>query len=227
MRAHNVNRIGRTAAILSAFFALLYSVFQLLTVFKVIPHPDELFWLFLPSLFLAPSFLISIISLHYSTGAGRKIFTAIAVAFAVIYSAFVVIVYFTQLAIVIPQIQAKAIDETHLLAFTDKSFMVAVDCMGYTFMNASTFAAAFAFRNEKSKWLYRSLLWNGLLTPVMVAAFFMLPFFYVGGLWIITFPTAMINAAKWFGKDAVRTGKKTIQQMPNLIIQKAVKHELQ
>ena len=166
MRAHNVNRIGRTAAILSAFFALLYSVFQLLTVFKVIPHPDELFWLFLPSLFLAPSFLISIISLHYSTGAGRKIFTAIAVAFAVIYSAFVVIVYFTQLAIVIPQIQAKAIDENHLLAFTDKSFMVAVDCMGYTFMNASTFAAAFAFRNEKSKWLYRSLLWNGLLTPV-------------------------------------------------------------
>jgi hypothetical protein len=52
---NNAGRIGKYAAAFSVVLAITYSVFQLLAVFKVIPHPHELFWLFLPSLLLAVS----------------------------------------------------------------------------------------------------------------------------------------------------------------------------
>src|SRR4051794_33254184 len=98
----NVKRIGKPAALLSAVFAIIYSVFQLLAAFKIIEHPHELFWLFLPSLILAFTFLITVICLHFLVNEENKIFAAIASAFAILYCAFGTIVYFTQLAVVIP-----------------------------------------------------------------------------------------------------------------------------
>jgi len=66
MKASSVGRIGNTAALLAAIFALIYSVFALLAVFKIIPHPYDLFWQFLPSLLLGFAFVVTIICLHYS-----------------------------------------------------------------------------------------------------------------------------------------------------------------
>lgn len=200
MKFDAVKKLGKPAAILSAVFAIAYSVFQLLALFKVIPHPHELFWLFLPSLLLAFTFLITIICLHYSVNDEHKIYTAIAVAFGILYCAFVSIVYFTQLVVVIPALLQNRIDESHVLAFSGKSFFVAVDCIGYATMNAATFFAAFAFQKDRqNKWLYRSLLLNGFQTPIVILAFFFPAFMFVGALWMITLPMAMINAARLFG----------------------------
>ena len=74
---------------------------------------------------------------------------------------------------------------------------MAVDCLGYFFMSFSTLFTAFAFQKE-SKWLYRGLLYNGSLLPVLILAFFYPVFYYAGAIWMITFPLAMINAAKIF-----------------------------
>jgi hypothetical protein len=153
----------------------------------------------------------------------KKIYTAIAAAFALLYCAFVGLVYFTQLGVVIPLLEQNRIDETHLLAFTERSFLVAVDCIGYAAMNAATLSAAFAFRHEKkNRWLYRSLLYNGLQTPVVIAAFFITPLMYVGALWMITLPMAMINAARMFAQDAkqhttffVSPTNKVLQKEPS------------
>lgn len=197
----NVKNIGKWSSILAAVFGGIYSIFQLLAVSGIIPHPHELFWLFLPSLLLAPCFMISILCLHFAVNEEYKIYTAIATLFAVLYCGFVSIVYFTQLSVVIPALMSGKMHETHVLAFSGQSFLVAVDCIGYTAMNAAALFAAFAFKHAQSKWLYRGLLYTGLLTPVMVAAFFVQPFYYVGGLWIITFPIAMVNAARFFSHD--------------------------
>jgi len=79
---------------------------------------------------------------------------------------------------------------------------MSVDCLGYFFMSFSTFFAAFAFRNNnRNKWLYRGLLWNGLLMPILVLAFFYPAFYYAGAVWMITFPLSMINAVKYFQKQ--------------------------
>ena len=166
---------------------------------KIIPHPQDLFWLFLPSLFLAPVFLIAMICLHYSADNRLQLWTAIGAAFAVLYCADVTMVYFTQLTVVVPAQLKGQINEKEVLLFDRKTFLMAVDCLGYFFMSLSTFFAAFAFK--KSKWLYRGLLWNGALMPVLVLAFFYPVFYYAGAVWMITFPLAMINAGKFFSRD--------------------------
>jgi hypothetical protein len=198
---HNsTNKIGFGAAVLSAFFGLAYSVPQLLSTAKVLPHPQDLFWLFLPSLFLAPVFLIAMICLHYAAAASLRIWTAIGMSFAVLYCADVTMVYFTQLTVVIPAELRGDLHEKQVLLFEKQTFLTAVDCLGYFFMSISTFFAAFAFKN--SKWLYRGLLWNGALMPILVIAFFYPVFYYIGAVWMITFPMAMINAATFFKRDS-------------------------
>ncbi|CAN5357166.1 hypothetical protein BH09BAC6_BH09BAC6_03660 [soil metagenome] len=191
------NRIGFWSAILSLIFAIGYSIPQLLSTFGAIPHPQDLFWLFLPSLFLAPAFLVTMICLHYRAPEGLKIWTAIGWSFAALYAIAVSSVYFTQLTVVLPAQTAGKIDENHILIFGPKTFLMAIDCLGYFFMSLSTFFAAYAFPRVH-KWLYRGLLWNGLLIPVLILAFFFPWFYYIGALWMITFPLAMINAARLF-----------------------------
>jgi len=191
-----VGKIGYWSAILSTIFAIGYSVPQIFSTLKLIPHPQDLVWLFVPSLFLAPAFLIAIICLHYYSDENLKIWTALGVAFALLYAGDISLVYFTQLTVIIPQLLKNEITETHVLAFHSKSFLMAVDCLGYFFMSLSTFFAAFAFSNVK--WLFRGLLYNGLLLPVLVLAFFYPVFYYVGALWMITFPVAMLNTARLF-----------------------------
>ena len=194
-----LNSIGRWSAILAAGFGIAYSVFQIFSELRMIPHPQDMFWLFAPSLPLAPSFLIAMICLHYYVEPNIKLFTAISVAFAVLYCADVSLVYFTQLTVVLPAQLSNQINEKQVLLFDRRTFLMAVDCLGYFFMSLSTLFAAFAFANDqRNKWLYRGLLFNGLLLPVLILAFFFPVFYYVGALWIITFPVAMIKVAKLF-----------------------------
>jgi hypothetical protein len=202
MNTVSINKIGFWSAGMSLFFALGYSIPQVLSAMKIISHPQDLFWLFLPSLFLAPAFLIVMICLNFSVVSRLKIWTAIARDFAVIYCTLVTLVYFSQLAVVLPQQYKGTLDEKYVLLFEPKTFLTAVDCLGYFFMSFSTFFAAFAFR--KIKWLYRGLLWNGALMPVLVLAFFYPVFYYAGAVWMVTFPLAMINAAKFFKTSQTR-----------------------
>ena len=175
---------------------------------------------------MAFAFVVTIICLHYSASRERKIYTAIASAFAIVYCTAVTIVYFTELAVVIPQLVRHKISDEHLLAFKDGSFMVAVDCIGYAIMSLSTLFAAFAFKNvEGNRWLYRSLLYNGLLTPVVIAAFFVPAFLVIGALWMITLPTAMINAAKWFRNKAKRPQRDVEAEQPNSKPEKIIHYE--
>lgn len=199
---NKIRTIGWWSAFLSLFFAIAYSVPQIFSELKLIPHPQDLIWLFVPSLFLAPAFLVTMICIHFFVDEDVKIWTAIATAFSTLYTICATIVYFTQLTVVIPPLLGNEIDETHVLAFHTKSFLMAIDCLGYFFMSLSTIFAAFAFLKDKNyKWLYRGLLYNGLLLPVLVLAFFYPVFYYVGALWMITFPLAMIQVANLFKKS--------------------------
>ena len=196
---NNIRSIGRWSAILATIFAIGYCITEIFSSAKLIPHPQNLYWLFAPSLFLAPAFLITMICLDHSVPVNLKIWTTIGWAFAAIYCTMITIVYFSQLTVVVPAQMQDNIGNKEVLLFDRRTFLMAVDCLGYFFMSLSTLFAAFAFRNyDKNKWLYRGLLWNGLLLPVLILAFFYPVFYYAGALWMITFPLAMINAAKFF-----------------------------
>jgi hypothetical protein len=194
---NSVRKTGIGAAVSALLLAMAYCIAQLLSETKILPHPQDLFWLFLPSLFLAPAFLVTMICLDFSVPGNKKIWTTIGWAFAVVYCVMVTIVYFTQLTVVLPHQLKGEIDSKNTLIFDRRTFLMAIDCLGYFFMSLSTFFAALAFR-DKNKWLYRGLLWNGALMPVLVLAFFYPVFYFIGALWMITFPLAMISATNFF-----------------------------
>jgi hypothetical protein len=196
-----VKKIGFWAAALSAIMGCGYSFFQLLSTFGVIPYPSDLFWLFLPSLFLAPVFVVTMICLNFCAEKDFRIWTTIGWAFAAIYCTYAAMVYFSQVTIVLPAFYKGEIDESNVLFFKWKTFLYAVDCLGYFFMSLSTWFAAYAFKRSTAKWLYRWLLWNGFMFPVILAAYFIPSFIYAGALWMVTFPGAMISAAVFFRKD--------------------------
>ena len=85
MKQLNANKIGRPAAVLAAVFAVTYSVIAILSLLKLLPHPYELFWQFLPSLLLAFAFVTTVVCLHYTVAEERTIFTGLASTFAIVY----------------------------------------------------------------------------------------------------------------------------------------------
>lgn len=189
--------MGFWAAISSAIFGLGYCIAQLLSWVNILPHPHELFWVFLPSLFLAPAFLITMVCLHYEAPAAGRIWTALGLTFSVIYCTFATLNYFTQLTVVVPAQIRGTIDESYVLIFKQGSFLFAMDCLGYFFMSFSSLASAMAFR-KTDKRLYRWLFWNGLLVVIFIAAYFNPLFYFIGSPWMITFTLAMIYAARFF-----------------------------
>jgi hypothetical protein len=201
---------GFWSAILSALFGVGYCIAQLLSWLNVLPHPHELFWIFLPSLFLAPAYLVTVLCLHYSAPLSKRIWTAMAVAFGVIYCTFATLNYFTQLTIVVPDLVSGKINESHVLVFKQGSFFYAMDCLGYFFMSFSSLAGALAFREDDRK-LYLWMLWNGLLVVIFIPAYFNPFFYYIGSPWLLTFTMAMVSAAKYFKRSEQLIPGQTLQ----------------
>jgi hypothetical protein len=189
--------LGYWSSIASLVFAWGYSAAQLLTWFQIISYPHDLFWLFFPSLFLAPAFLVNIICLHFTIRKERRIWSAIGAAFAIIYCALATLTYFTQLGSVVPGIIKGQITESHVLFFKPRSFTISIDCLGYFFMSLATLFTGFAFR-RKDRRLYLWFLLNGLLLTVLVPAYFYPFLYYFGSVWIVTFSLSMIYSARVF-----------------------------
>jgi hypothetical protein len=122
MKNSNINKIGLWSARSSVVFAIGYSIPQILSAARILPYPHDLFWLFLPSLFLASAFVIAMICLHYSVEENSKIWAALGVAFALMYAPLVSMVYFSQLTVVIPPLLKGELNETHVLFFPGKTF---------------------------------------------------------------------------------------------------------
>lgn len=197
MKEMNSSSVGNLAAVLSVLFALGYSVAQIATLFDLLPPPYDLIAMFVPSLLLAPCFVMVMAALFHRSDRHARLFTLISLCFALVYCVFVSLVYFGQLAAIIPlQAKKEAVDPQ--LLFRDSSLMVAIDCLGYGFMSLSALVAAFAFKERKG--LFRSLLAHGLLAPFIIASFFVPALLAVGAFWMITFPWAMIQAAWYFNR---------------------------
>jgi hypothetical protein len=77
-------------------------------------------------------------------------------------------------------------------------------------MSLSTLFAAFAFKNSRHTWLFNGLFWNGALLPVLILAFFYPFFYYIGAIWMFTFPIAMIHTARLFHSSDAAIPKFTV-----------------
>ena len=108
-------------------------------------------------------------------------------------------VYFVQLALVIPKTLQGEAEQVSLLIFGAGTFMFVIDILGYAFMSLSTLVAALVFdRLGLECWIRRALLVNGLLAPVIALQAFYPVLFFVAAIWVISFPAATMLLAAWF-----------------------------
>jgi hypothetical protein len=194
------SRLGFWAAVAAIVFSLAYGVAQIAQVAGLLHDPWDRILIFAPSLALAPAFVVTMAALYAVAPPSARAPAVSAMALAIMYGAFVSTVYVTQLSVVIPHELAG--DRTTYALFAccgQGQFTTGVDLLGYTMMSLSTLLAAFIFTpGGPHRWARRWLIANGLLAPFLLGQLAWPALIYVGALWLITFPVAMILLARAF-----------------------------
>lgn len=215
-RLHNpVRTLGLWSAILCTVFSLAYIVAQLGEWAGLLgsaggPHSRSttlgLIVLLTPSLLLGVSFVVLTVSIHYRAEAAVRIWSHVAVVFASMYATLISIVYYVQLAFVMPRLARGEAQGIELLIFEPfDSFLYAVDVFGYSLMSLSTLFAAAVFASRGiERWIRRALIANGCLIPFLALQMYYPPLIWGGSLWAITFPTATWLLAIHFSRLPVR-----------------------
>ncbi|MBB5987928.1 hypothetical protein [Sphingobium lignivorans] len=199
-------RIAMISAIASAALAIAYAVGQILEWTGALgsaggPNssstPLGLALLLTPSLLLGSAFLILTAALHELAPPGRRVWSRIALAFATVYATLISLVYFVQLTWVAPRIAAGDLAGMEPFLFVPyRSFLFAVDLLGYSMMSLATLFGAFALPGGRANGPARSaMIANGLLVPALALQMFWPWLIWVGALWGFTFPAAMILIA--------------------------------
>jgi hypothetical protein len=163
------------------------------------PAPWDIFWMFLPSLLLAVSFVILMACVYYIAHEEKRIYALVGLSFAIIYCVLVSMVYFVELMMVIPAIFKGTQDQLTLLIPGPDSFMITVDALGYGFMSISTLFAFAIFSGGKlERWIRGAMLANGVLTPAIIFALIYPALMAIGALWMITLPLSVVLLAIYF-----------------------------
>lgn len=201
-----IKKIGIVSAVLTAVFAIIYSVAQIAVLVAPPQAPWDLVSIFAPSLFLAWSFIVMMVSIHYYAPEERRIYSHIGLVFGILYAALVSIVYFVELSVAIPMaLQGQSVPEW--LNFTGPAMMVSIDGLGYAFMALATLFASQVFVGQPKQRLIRwAFFANGALAVVIVLAVYIPVFTAIGALWIITMPLSAIAAVLLFKNQS--TGEK-------------------
>ena len=201
--------LGFWSAVLATVFSLTYIVGQVAEWMGLMGSgggaenastPLGLVVLLTPSLFLGSAFLVLVVSIHELSSPDRKVWSHVAVAFAVAYAVLISINYFVQLAWVVPRLARGQVQGIEPFLFTPfDSFLYAVDILGYSFMSVATLFAAKVFTGGGQERIVRLFLTaNGLLLPFIALQMFSHGLIWIAALWAITFPGVTWSLAVLF-----------------------------
>ncbi len=208
----------------SAVFATVFSVAYIIGQFaewlgwlgsaggpESVSTPLGIAVLLTPSLFLGPSFLLVVVSIHALASSDRKIWGHAAVVFATIYTALISINYYVQLTWVGPRLAAgRTVGMEQFIFVPFDSFLYAVDILGYSFMSLATLFAAMVFTGKGIERVTRwFLISNGLLLPFIALQMYWHGLIWIAALWTVTFPGSMWSVALVFRRASTTAASST------------------
>jgi hypothetical protein len=195
-----IGSFGFFAAIGALIASVGYGIPQILQVAGVLAWPWDAILIYAPSLALAPLFVLTMVAVHISAPAGKKVWSLSALAIAIMYAVLVSLVYVVQLGVVIPlRLQGEGARVALFDCCAQYQPMMAIDLLGYTLMSLSTGLAAAvlggsSLRRMASFWLAA----NAALAPILLAQLVWPWLIYLGALWLVTFPLSMLFLALVF-----------------------------
>ncbi|EKD80444.1 MAG: hypothetical protein ACD_40C00092G0005 [uncultured bacterium] len=197
----DVYKIGYWFSILSFAGAIGYTIAQIFSppLIQFFKFPWNEILIVLPSIILSISYVVVLSCLHYVTPDNRKIYSQIALTFAIMYSVIVSSVYILQLATVIPGTLNGNGEIVKMFSIIHSQPTQAVDGLGYMFLGVSAFFAHKVFgKNGLEGKARRYLLWHGLIAPFSIIPLWIPPVIVVSMLWFITAPLSLFWVAKYF-----------------------------
>src|SRR5689334_6966463 len=102
MHMHAAARIGFWSALAAFATATGYGVVQILQLLGLLVFPWDEILIFGFSIGIPVPFVLAMVALHHAVPPQRRVWTHCAIALATMYAVLVVIVYPTQLAVVVP-----------------------------------------------------------------------------------------------------------------------------
>jgi len=182
-----VSRLGFWSAVLTAVFAAAFFLAGFLTPPRSGPFapaanivlypytnvaafiPNDYLWLY-PGILLALIFIVLVVCIHSYAPSDRKIFSHIALSFAVIYATIILIDYFIQFTVVIPSIlTGETAGLTLFTQYNPHGFFIALETLGYSMMSGAFLFVAAVFAGGK---LERALRWIFIAGFVAAVLFF-------------------------------------------------------
>ena len=182
-----VSRLRFWSAILTAVVAAIFFLAGFLTpprsgpfapTANIVPYPythvaafipNDYLWLY-PGILLALIFIVLMVCIHSYAPSDRKIFSHIALSFAVIYATIILIDYFIQFAVVIPSILTGETAGLSLFTqYNPHGFFIALETLGYSMMSGAFLFVAAVFAGGK---LERTLRWIFIAGFVAAVLFF-------------------------------------------------------
>jgi hypothetical protein len=214
--------VGFWSAVLATVFSVFYIIGQLAEWLGLLGSrggpessstPLGIVVLLTPSILLGSAFLVLMASIHEAADRERRVWSHAALAFATIYAALISIVYFVQLTLIAPRLaggDAHGLEPFLFVPF--RSFLYAVDILGYTFMSIATLFAARVFvgggRERVARW---ALTANGLLVPFLVFQMYYHPLIWIASLWAVTFPLSTWTLASLFKRTSMARFAVSVQ----------------
>jgi hypothetical protein len=185
--SRSVSRIGFWSAVLATLFSVGYGVTLIITMISMSAtatdistgwsgiesfiasfQPIQMLSL-IPSLLLAPTFIVLMVSIHYYATSDKKIWSHLGIAFTLVYAAMATINYIIQLTVVRLSILNKETDGLAMFVMGNSHSIFWALASAYAFMNLAMLFAAPVFdggRLERSiRWLFYA---NGVSAMVTI-----------------------------------------------------------
>jgi hypothetical protein len=198
------SRLGYWAAIAAVVTSAGYGIPQILQVAGLLPDPIDRILIFAPSLALAPCFVLALVAAYEGAPGPLRPARLAALALALLYAAFVSLVYVNQIGVIIPRDIAGTGRGFALFACCGfRQPMTAIDLLGYSYMSLATLFLGATYRGAL-RW---ALLLNGVLGLPVFLQLFWPALIWLASPWLIVFPVAMALLARAFRLES--SGRRT------------------
>lgn len=200
---HLVKSIGFWAASGSA---CLYIIFDIAAILAVSGLLTSKYWtsilFYAPSLLLALSFVVLMVSIHYYAPAELRIWSHIGSAFAGIYATLNCFIYIIQVMVIAPSLLNGQFASVALFEMAPDKPLYAVNALAYTIMGLSTLFSAFVFKDNGLEKVIKTLfLLHGIAALANVGVLIWQPFLFISAFVGILYPAAAILIAILFYKN--------------------------
>ncbi len=183
----SVSRVGFWSAVLATLFSIGYGIAVIVTMISAMAtatdtppgwrgiesfvasfQPIQMLSL-IPSLLLAPTFVVLMVGLHYYASPDKKIWSHLGIAFALIYAVMASINYILQLTVVRLSIVNNETDGLAMFVMGNSHSIFWALASAYVFMNlAMLFAAPIFHGGRLERWIRWLFIANGISVVVSI-----------------------------------------------------------